>query len=150
VLHPQSFIHSLVQYIDGSVLAQLGYPDMRTPIAHALGWPKRITSGVAELDLSRIAPLEFRNPEKERFPCLWLAAAAIKEGGTAPVILNAANEVAVSAFLGRNIKFTDIPDVIEAVIDTLPSEAVEGIDMLLETDARARAAAQQYMRKECS
>jgi 1-deoxy-D-xylulose-5-phosphate reductoisomerase len=148
VLHPQSFIHSLVQYVDGSVLAQMGHPDMRTPIAHALGWPGRIDSGVPDLDLSTIAPLEFRTPDPERFPCLWLAATAIKEGGTAPAILNAANEVAVAAFLDRRIRFTDIASVVKAVLDTMPSEPVKGLEMLLETDARARTAAQQQVRAD--
>ncbi len=145
VLHPQSFIHSLVQYTDGSVLAQLGHPDMRTPIAHALGWPERIASGVPELDLSTIAPLAFHTPDTERFPCLWLAAEAIATGGTAPAILNAANEIAVAAFLDHSIGFTEIANIVKNVLNIIPSEPVTSLDMLLETDARARAAAEQQV-----
>jgi len=145
VLHPQSVIHSLVQYVDGSLLAQLGHPDMRTPIAHALGWPGRLASGVAELDLFQVARLDFRPPDLHRFPCLGLAMAAIQAGGTAPVILNAANEVAVAAFLERRIRFTDIARVVEATLETLPGVPVEGLDMLLEGDAQARAAAQRQV-----
>jgi len=145
VLHPQSVIHSLVQYVDGSLLAQLGNPDMRTPIAHALGWPGRLTSGVAELDLFQVARLDFRPPDLQRFPCLGLAAAAIQAGGDVPAILNAANEVAVAAFLERRIRFTDIARVVEATLSALPGAPVEGLDMLLESDARARAVAQRQV-----
>lgn len=148
LLHPQSIIHSMVQYVDGSVLAQLGNPDMRTPIAHALGWPKRIESGVPELDLSQIAALEFHKPDLRRFPCLKLAATAIQSGGTVPAILNAANEVAVAAFLGRRIRFTDIANVVKATLEDFPGEPIENIEMLLATDARARNIAKQYMQKE--
>ena len=106
VVHPQSIVHSLVEYIDGSMLAQLGNPDMRTPIAHALGWPERIASGVESLDILRAARLEFEAPDLERFPCLALAARAAEAGGTAPAVLNAANEVAVEAFLAAT---ADVP-----------------------------------------
>jgi 1-deoxy-D-xylulose-5-phosphate reductoisomerase len=142
VLHPQSVIHSLVQYVDGSVLAQLGNPDMRTPIAHALAWPERIPSGVEALDLFAVARLDFRLPEPERFPCLGLAYRAIEVGGTAPAILNAANEVAVDAFLQRRIGFTDVARVVAGTLEALPGERMEGLDMLMETDARARSAAE--------
>lgn len=146
VLHPQSFIHSLVQYVDGSMLAQLGYPDMRTPIAHALGWPERIASGVPELDLSKIAPLEFHKPDPLRFPCLKLATVAMHSGGTTPAILNAANEVAVAAFLERRIRFTDIATVVAATLETQTAGPVTSLEALLETDAEARATAQQLVR----
>jgi len=126
VVHPQSIIHSMVQYVDGSVLAQLGNPDMRTPIAHALGWPERIGSGVADLDIISIGRLDFEPPDRERFPCLDLAAAAVKAGGTAMAELNAANEVAVAAFLDGSIPFNGIPEVIEAVLDNGLRAAVSG------------------------
>ena len=116
VVHPQSVIHSMVEYIDGSVLAQLGNPDMRTPIAHALAWPERIESGVSSLDLIATARLDFQAPDYQRFPCLGLAGQALRRGGTAPAILNAANEEAVASFLDNRIRFTDIPIVIEQVL----------------------------------
>jgi 1-deoxy-D-xylulose-5-phosphate reductoisomerase len=119
LVHPQSIIHSLVQYVDGSTLAQLGNPDMRTPIAHALAWPERIPAGVARLDLTRHV-LDFQAPDEARFPCLRLAREAMEAGGTAPAILNAANEVAVAAFLDRQISFRAIPGVIERVLTQLP------------------------------
>ena len=116
VQHPQSVIHSMVSYVDGSVLAQLGNPDMRTPIAHALAWPERIDSGVSELDLFAVARLDFEPPNEQTFPCLSLARQAVEQGGSAPAVLNAANEVAVEAFLGRRIRFVDIPVVIERTL----------------------------------
>jgi 1-deoxy-D-xylulose-5-phosphate reductoisomerase len=116
VVHPQSVVHSMVEYVDGSVLAQLGNPDMRTPIAHALAWPQRIDAGVAMLDLIAKGRLDFQAPDYQRFPCLTLATAAIRRGGTAPAILNAANEEAVSAFLGGRLRFTDIPAIIEQTL----------------------------------
>jgi 1-deoxy-D-xylulose-5-phosphate reductoisomerase len=145
VVHPQSVIHSMVQYTDGSVLAQLGNPDMRTPIAHALGWPERIDAGVAPLDLFEIARLDFEPPAPERFPCLRLAYRAASEGGTAPVVLNAANEVAVAAFLDRRIGFTDIARVVEQTMDLLPAEPVDlgGLEHVLGVDATARHQAEQ-------
>lgn len=121
VVHPQSVIHSLVEYIDGSVLAQLGNPDMRTPIAHALAWPERIDSGVGALDLIAQARLDFQSPDYARFPCLRLATAAIQAGGTAPAVLNAANEAAVAAFLENRISFTAIPAIIERVLERIAS-----------------------------
>lgn len=143
VMHPQSVIHSMVQYVDGSVLAQLGNPDMRTPIAHALAWPERIASGVAELDLFQVARLDFRAPDLRRFPCLALAYQAIAAGGSTPAILNAANEVAVDAFLTQRIGFTDIARVVAETLAALPGETVDGLEMLLETDQQARRVAEQ-------
>ncbi|WP_058554835.1 1-deoxy-D-xylulose-5-phosphate reductoisomerase [Thiohalocapsa sp. ML1] len=145
VVHRQSVIHSMVQYTDGSVLAQLGNPDMRTPIAHAMGWPGRIEAGVAPLDLFAIARLDFEPPAPERFPCLRLAYRAAAEGGTAPVVLNAANEIAVGAFLERHIGFTDIARVVEQTMDLLPAEPVDlsGLDHVLGVDAAARRTAEQ-------
>lgn len=119
VVHPQSVIHSMVEYIDGSVLAQLGNPDMRTPIAHALAWPERIESGVGTLDLIAQARLDFQAPDYERFPCLQLATQAMQAGGTAPALLNAANEIAVAAFLAGTIPFTAIALIIERVLDRI-------------------------------
>jgi len=142
VIHPQSVIHSMVEYVDGSVLAQLGNPDMRTPIAHALAWPQRIESGVASLDIIATARLDFAAPDFDRFPCLRLAAEAAGRGGNAMIALNAANEVAVQAFLDHKIRFTDIADSIEKVLarvdDGEPAslEAVQALDI----DVRARTA----------
>ena len=121
VLHPQSIVHSMVEYVDGSVLAQMGEPDMRTPIAQALGWPERITSGVKRLDLEMLGQLEFRPVDVERYPCIQLAGDALLEGGVAPTVLNAANEVAVDAFLTKRIGYTQIPKVIRICLDALPS-----------------------------
>ena len=139
LIHPQSVIHSMVTYIDGSVLAQLGNPDMRTPIAHALAYPERIASGVGPLDLARIATLQFAAPDFNRFPCLKLAYDALRAGGTAPAILNAANEVAVQAFLERKIGFRMIDQVIARVLDRVKSQAsVTSVEDLLEHDGLAR------------
>ncbi len=142
VIHPQSVIHSMVSYTDGSVLAQLGNPDMRTPIAHALAYPERIASGVPQLDLTDMAALQFYKPDFARFPCLALAFDALRAGGTAPALLNAANEVAVQAFLEREIGFRDIDRVIAGVMDAVPHGPAPSIEAVLEQDARARAAAQ--------
>jgi len=138
VIHPQSVIHSMVSYVDGSVLAQLGNPDMRTPIAHALAWPERVGSGVKPLDITAIGRLEFHTPDMVRFPCLKLAYDALEAGGTAPAIMNAANEVAVQAFLERRINFRMIDRLIARVMDKLPSMPVTAIDALLEQDRTAR------------
>jgi 1-deoxy-D-xylulose-5-phosphate reductoisomerase len=138
VIHPQSVIHSMVSYVDGSVLAQLGNPDMRTPIAHALAWPERVESGVRPLDITAIGRLEFHTPDLARFPCLKLAYDALDAGGTAPAIMNAANEVAVQAFLERRINFRTIDRLIARVMDKLPSMPVAAIDALLEQDRIAR------------
>ena len=141
VIHPQSVIHSMVSYVDGSVLAQLGNPDMRTPIAHALAYPERMASGVAPLDLTKFAQLLFEQPDLTRFPCLKLAYDALEAGGTAPAILNAANEVAVAAFLDRKIGFRVIDQLIARVMETLAHSPVTDIGMLLEQDHRAREVA---------
>jgi 1-deoxy-D-xylulose-5-phosphate reductoisomerase len=142
VIHPQSVIHSMVSYVDGSVLAQLGNPDMRTPIAHALAFPQRIDSGVAQLDLTQMAALQFHQPDFARFPCLALAFEALRAGGTAPALLNAANEVAVQAFLDRRIGFRDIDRVIARVMHEQPHGAAPSIDAVMAQDDRARRAAQ--------
>lgn len=141
VIHPQSVIHSMVSYVDGSVLAQLGNPDMRTPIAHALAFPERIESGVAQLDLTSMAALQFDKPDFQRFPCLALAFAALRAGGTAPALLNAANEVAVEAFLQQRIGFRDIDRVIARVMDDNGHGPASSLDAVLTEDAVARRAA---------
>ncbi|MBI3094251.1 MAG: 1-deoxy-D-xylulose-5-phosphate reductoisomerase [Rhodocyclales bacterium] len=141
VIHPQSVIHSLVDYADGSVLAQLGNPDMRTPIAHALAWPERIDSGVAPLDLFAVAQLNFERPDLARFPCLELAYRALRAEGNAAAVLNAANEVAVSAFLDRRLSFLGIADLIAATLDAVPPAAVPDLAAVLEADRQGRAAA---------
>ena len=145
VIHPQSVIHSMVSYTDGSVLAQLGNPDMRTPIAHALAFPERIASGVPQLDLTAMAALQFHQPDFERFPCLKLAFDALRAGGTAPALLNAANEVAVQSFLAREIGFRHIDRVIAEVMDAVPHGPAPSIEAVLAQDARARAAAQDVI-----
>lgn len=145
LIHPQSVIHSMVSYVDGSVLAQLGNPDMRTPIAHALAYPERIASGVAALDLTSIGALRFERPDLLRFPCLALAFDALRAGGTAPALLNAANEVAVQAFLDRRIGFRQIDQVVAQVIDTIASGAASSIEAVMEYDAQARAAAERQV-----
>jgi 1-deoxy-D-xylulose-5-phosphate reductoisomerase len=140
VIHPQSLVHSMVEYVDGSILAQLGNPDMRTPIAHALAWPQRIDSGVSLLDLAAHGRLDFERPDPIRFPCLRLAREALAVGAAAPCVLNAANEVAVDAFLERRIRFTDIALINEAVLDALgASPAPLDTAEVLALDARARA-----------
>ncbi|MBF8162258.1 1-deoxy-D-xylulose-5-phosphate reductoisomerase [Ectopseudomonas hydrolytica] len=145
VIHRQSVIHSLVDYVDGSVLAQLGNPDMRTPIAHALAWPQRIDSGVSPLDLFAIGRLDFERPDEQRFPCLRLAREAAQVGGSAPAMLNAANEVAVDAFLQRRIRFSDIARMIEFVLNAESARAVEALDAVFEADRRARALAGEWL-----
>ena len=141
VVHPQSVIHSMVEFDDGSVLAQLGNPDMRTPIAHGLAWPDRIASGVAPLDFTSTSRLEFEAPDFERFPCLRLGFEAARAGGTAPAALNAANEVAVEAFLNRRLRFTAIAPVAESTVEACAGEEPETLDAVLDIDARARARA---------
>jgi 1-deoxy-D-xylulose-5-phosphate reductoisomerase len=141
LIHPQSVIHSLVSYADGSVLAQLGNPDMRTPIAHALAFPERVDSGVAQLDLAQIATLSFEKPDYTRFPCLALAMKALAAGGVASAALNAANEIAVDAFLTRRIGFTAIAQVVDAVLNALPNRDASSLDDVIEADAAARRAA---------
>jgi 1-deoxy-D-xylulose-5-phosphate reductoisomerase len=143
VIHPQSIVHSMVQYVDGSVLAQLGNPDMRTPIAYALGWPERIGSGVPDLDIISAGRLDFETPDRQRFPCLDLATQAVRLGGTAMAALNAANEEAVAAFLDKRIGFAEIPRVIEFVLrDAEPDEPVS-LDVVKQADLRAREMARE-------
>ncbi len=138
VLHPQSVIHSMVQYVDGSVLAQLGNPDMRTPIAHGLAWPERIASAVEPLNIFDVAYLDFEIPDLERFPCLRLAREAMSAGGTSTAILNAANEVAVEAFLNNQIRFTEIPQLVETAMENISRVEADSIDTVLSADAEAR------------
>lgn len=145
VIHPQSVVHSMVSYVDGSVLAQLGNPDMRTPIAHALAYPERISSGVAPIDLVQIAQLTFERPDLQRFPCLKLAYDALQAGGSAPAIMNAANEIAVQAFLDRRIGFRVIDQLIARVMDGLPSGPVTDIESVFEQDRCARDAANSFI-----
>ncbi|MGN6702409.1 MAG: 1-deoxy-D-xylulose-5-phosphate reductoisomerase, partial [Burkholderiaceae bacterium] len=145
VIHPQSVIHSMVSYVDGSVLAQLGNPDMRTPIAHALAYPERIASGVAPLDLAAIARLEFQTPDFGRFPCLKLAYDALGAGGSAPAVMNAANEIAVDAFLCGRIGFREIDRVIHHVMQTVATGSLNDLDTLLERDRAARDAAGRFV-----
>mgnify|MGYP001454456235 CR=1 FL=1 len=145
VVHPQSVIHSMVEYADGSILAQLGNPDMRTPIAHALAYPERIEAGVEALDLFKIARLDFEPPDFERFPCLRLAYDALAAGGTAPAILNASNEVAVQAFLERRLPFLGIPRLNAATLAALPAAAEGSLADVLEADAEARRIAHRLI-----
>jgi 1-deoxy-D-xylulose-5-phosphate reductoisomerase len=145
VIHPQSVIHSMVDYVDGSVIAQLGNPDMRTPIAHALAWPGRIDSGVAPLDLFSIARLDFQAPDENRFPCLRLARQAAEAGDSAPAMLNAANEVAVAAFLDRRIRYPEIASMIDEVLNLEPVVALEDLAAVFEVDSKARVLAEQWL-----
>jgi len=145
VVHRQSIVHSLVEYVDGSMLAQLGSPDMRTPIAHALAWPNRVACGVDFLDLIRTSRLDFCAPDLKRFPSLALARAAARAGGLMPAIVNAANEVVVQAFLDRQLNFLDIPRVIEAVMTSMPAAAIGSVDDVLAADAEARRRAQERL-----
>ena len=145
VIHPQSVIHSMVDYDDGSVLAQMGNPDMRTPIAHALAWPERIPSGVEPLSLIDVARLDFYAPDMQRYRCLKLAQDAAATGGTAAAMLNAANEVAVDAFLGRQLRFDRIPEVIDATLQTLAVRDAGCVDQVLEADQRARELARKQV-----
>ena len=138
VVHPQSLVHSLVEYVDGSMLAQLGSPDMRTVLAHALAWPERIDAGVERLDLLRHGRLDFLAPDRQRFPCLDLAYAALRAGGNASCVLNAANEVAVQAFLEAGLSFPDIAAVVETVLASVPAAPVQDLASILECDSRAR------------
>jgi 1-deoxy-D-xylulose-5-phosphate reductoisomerase len=149
VIHPQSVIHSMVEYIDGSILAQLGNPDMRTPIAYGLGYPERLSSGVSSLDLLTTARLDFCAPDTTRFPCLRIAYDALYAGGTAPAILNAANEMAVEAFLAEKIGFMDIPNVIDSVLTVAKVEHVESIEQLVAVDRMARQSAAILIKALC-
>ncbi len=145
VVHPQSVIHSMVEYVDGSVLAQMGNPDMRTPIAHALAWPRRIDSGVASLDLFEVARLDFEQPDFKRFPCLQLAYDVVAAGGVMPAVLNAANEVSVDAFLNGRIPFSAIPRLNQAVMENAGQMQPQSIEHLLEVDQRSRRQAEQFI-----
>lgn len=145
VVHPQSVIHSMVEYVDGSVLAQLGNPDMRTPIAYGLGYPDRLESGVGMLDLLKIARFDFAAPDFARFPCLRLAFDALAQGGTAPAVLNAANEIAVEAFLQQKIGFMDIPRLIESVLGMTAIQPVSTLDNAIAVDQAARISASEWV-----
>ncbi|WP_166269484.1 1-deoxy-D-xylulose-5-phosphate reductoisomerase [Marinobacter caseinilyticus] len=147
-VHPESIIHSMVEYLDGSVLAQLGSPDMRTPIANGLAWPERIDAGVAPLDLFALGKFHFERPDLTRFPCLRLAAEAFKAGGTAPAVLNAANEEAVAAFLAEQLCFADIPVVIERTLAAMPVMPADDFDTIFLQDQLARAKAQEQIRRQ--
>jgi len=138
VIHPQSIIHSMVSYADGSILAQLGNPDMRTPIAHCLAWPERIDAGVEPLDIFDVATLEFEKPDLKRFPCLGLCYQAMRAGGSASIALNAANEIAVDAFLKKRVAFTAIAGVIENVLDKITISDANTLDEILAADQAAR------------
>jgi 1-deoxy-D-xylulose-5-phosphate reductoisomerase len=145
VIHPQSIIHSMVEYIDGSVLAQLGNPDMRTPIAHALGFPERIETAVTPLDMFKVGRLDFEAPDFERFPCLGLAYRALESGGSMPAVLNAANEVAVESFLKSSMPFTAIPEMISDVMQAVGRKDVGTLGDVLAADAVAREAAHEWL-----
>lgn len=147
VIHPQSIVHSLVDYVDGSTLAQLGNPDMRTPIAHALGFPDRIAAGVQGLDLAHIGHLTFEKPDHDRFPCLGLAYEALKAGGSTPAVLNAANEEVVAAFLDRRLRFTAMAPILSRVLETLPAQALQTLETVFEADREARECARSWIEK---
>ena len=145
VIHPQSVIHSMVEYRDGSVIAQLGAPDMRTPIACALAWPERVEAGVESLDFTTLGALEFERVDLNRFPCVRLAAEAMRRGGTAPALLNAANEIAVESFLDGRIAFTAIAEVIESVLSEADVEPLSSLDQVYAADIESRAAARRLV-----
>ncbi len=145
VIHPQSVIHSMVAYVDGSVIAQLGNPDMRTPIAHAMGYPDRIDSGVSALDMFKVAHLDFEEPDFQRFPCLRLAYQALAAGGNMPAVLNAANEIAVQSFLDKRMAFTAIPNMIEHVMQATQPEEIATLEDVLRTDTLARDKARKWL-----
>jgi len=147
LVHPQSVIHSMVEFVDGSVLAQLGTPDMRIPIAYALAWPERIESGAAKLDLTKVATLTFEQPDPARFPALRLARAALEAGGAAPIVLNAANEIAVAAFLDRRIGFGDIASLVERALEGTNAPAPRSVAEVIDIDVRARHTARDLMTK---
>jgi len=145
VIHPQSVIHSMVDYVDGTVLAQMGNPDMRIPIAYSMAWPERFDSGVEPLNIFEVGRMDFYEPNLERFPCLRLAYEAIATGGTMPTILNAANEIAVEAFLNEQVKFTDIPLIIERCMKQIEARAADTLDIILDTDRQARIVSTQII-----
>jgi len=144
-IHPESIIHSMVEYVDGSVLSQMGNPDMRTPIAYGLAWPERINAGVSSLDLFKVGQLHFERPDVTRFPCLQLAKDAFNAGGTACASLNAANEVSVASFLKGNIPFTAIPDIICRVLETVSVNDVDSVERVLSADLEARQVAEEII-----
>ncbi len=150
IVHPQSVIHSMVEYVDGSVLAQLGSPDMRIPIAYAMGWPERIATPAARLDLAAIANLSFEKPDLERFPCLALAWAAMRAGGSAPCILNAANEIAVAAFIAGQAGFLDIDAIVAETLNMVASGPVATLDEVIAIDAAARRTARALVAKRAA
>jgi 1-deoxy-D-xylulose-5-phosphate reductoisomerase len=145
VVHPQSIIHSMVRYVDGSVIAQMGNPDMRTPIAYGLAWPERVDAGVKPLDFIKLGSLDFEAPDEQRFPCLVLARQAWQQGGTASAVLNAANEIAVAAFLNKKIGFTDIARIIEQVLAKQSTVKATTIEVVQTADAEARLLANQIV-----
>lgn len=145
LIHPQSVVHSMVRYVDGSVIAQLGQPDMRTPIAYGLAWPERIAAGVPGLNLTELAALSFSEPDLERFPCLALAFAAAKTGGVAPTILNAANEIAVAAFLDEGMPYLCIPQVVEKTLNAIQGGSVDSLEVILNVDTQARRVAREFI-----
>lgn len=145
VIHPQSIIHGMVAYRDGSVLAQMGNPDMRTPLAHAMAWPERIDAGVAPLDLISTGNLTFAQPDVDKFPCLKLAYDTMEAGGLAPTILNAANEMAVEAFLAQRIRFHQIPELIDHCLSSIPNQDAGSLELIMHTDHATRAFAQQWL-----
>jgi 1-deoxy-D-xylulose-5-phosphate reductoisomerase len=150
IVHPQSVIHSMVEYVDGSVLAQLGSPDMRIPIAYAIGWPERIATPAARLDLAAIASLSFEKPDLERFPCLALAWAAMRAGGSAPCILNAANEIAVAAFIAGQAGFLDIDAIVAETLNMVASGPVATLEEVMAIDAAARRTARALVAKRAA
>jgi 1-deoxy-D-xylulose-5-phosphate reductoisomerase len=147
-VHPESIIHSMVEYVDGSVIAQMGSPDMRTPIAYGMAWPERISSGVSALDLFGVGGLNFEKPDTVSFPCLRLAKEAYETGGTACTILNAANEVAVASFLKGNVSFTAIPDIIESTLNKMSTDSIASVEQVLAVDEDARKVAEQIIKQQ--
>lgn len=147
VIHPQSVIHSMVSYTDGSVLAQMGRPDMRTPIAHAMAWPERMPSGVEPLDIFEVAKLEFEKPDFDRFPCLAMAYQSLETGGSATTVLNAANEIAVDAFLNKQLSFTNISKVIEKTLTSIKSVTADDLQTILQADSDARLSALEWVKQ---
>ena len=145
LIHPQSVVHSMVRYTDGSVMAQLGQPDMRTPIAYGLAWPERIEAGVAPLNLAELAALSFSEPDFQRFPCLALAFSAAKIGGIAPTVLNAANEIAVASFLDGGLPYLQIPVIVEKTLNAIQNSSVDSLEVILEVDAHARRVARDFI-----
>ncbi len=145
VIHPESMIHSMVEYVDGSVISQMGNPDMRIPIAHAMAWPQRMDSGDKGMNIFEVAQLNFEKPDEQRFPCLRLAREAIEAGGTSPAVLNAANEIAVDAFLDNSLPFLAIPKVIEQTLERRTNRVADSLDVIFDEDKQARALAAQFV-----